>query len=275
MATHVELLTGLVNVVIPEVYQKGMSYYEVLTAVVNKVNELIKQSNEYFSEDVKTVMTKILNVWKDDGTLSALIADAILVIGSRTYTEQNYITNGETVTASIDVIDTTVASHLAETTKHRNIYLSENPPTPDVGDNGDIFIVPSKSYSFTPIVKFGDVAAEGYGDGNTGKYHLLGKMLFWSLELRSTALSEGVLTIGNFPVAHALSRPYSAINIGQLQNIIYPSNATSVYLLVVGGNDFGELRFNLDTLDSSISITDEHLRAGSFLMRANGYYFID
>lgn len=124
MATQVELLTGLVNVTIPEVYQKGMSYYEVLTAVVNKVNELIKQSNEYFSEDVQTVMTKILNGWKNDGTLSALISDAVLDIGDRQYTEQNYVTNGETVTASIDAIDTTVASHLADIVNVTNTVAS-------------------------------------------------------------------------------------------------------------------------------------------------------
>ena len=105
MATQVELLTGLVNVAIPEVYQKGMSYYEVLTAVVNKVNELIKQSNEYFSEDVKTIMTNILIGWKDDGTLDALIADALLDIGDRQYTEQNYVTNSQNVTESLDAID--------------------------------------------------------------------------------------------------------------------------------------------------------------------------
>lgn len=115
MATQVELLTGLVNVAIPEVYQKGMSYYEVLTAVVNKVNELIEQSNEYFSEDVQTTMTNILNGWKDDGTLSALIADAVLDIGDRQYTEQNYVTNGESITNSLNALDVGVTARLAET----------------------------------------------------------------------------------------------------------------------------------------------------------------
>lgn len=108
MSTQVELLTGLVNVAIPEVYQKGMSYYEVLTAVVNKVNDLIKQSNEYFSEDVQTVMTNILIGWKNDGTLAALLADSLLAIGDRTYTQQNYITNLETTTLSLDKLDIAV-----------------------------------------------------------------------------------------------------------------------------------------------------------------------
>lgn len=113
MSNQVEFLTGLVNVAIPEVYQKGMSYYEVLTAVVNKVNELIKQSNEYFSESVQTVMTNILVGWKNDGTLDDIIADAILDIGDRQYTEQNYVTNSESVTSSIDALDVGVATQLA------------------------------------------------------------------------------------------------------------------------------------------------------------------
>ena len=105
MALPITTLTGLVNVSIPEVYQKGMSYYEVLTAVVNKVNELIKQSNEYFSEDVQSIMRDILISWKDDGTLDTMIEDAVLEIGDRVYTEQNYIENGESVTESLDKID--------------------------------------------------------------------------------------------------------------------------------------------------------------------------
>lgn len=35
-------------------------------------------------------------------------------IGSQTYTEQNYVTNGESVTASLDAIDTAIGVHLAE-----------------------------------------------------------------------------------------------------------------------------------------------------------------
>ena len=123
MATNVELLTGLVNVAIPEVYQKGMSYYEVLTAVVNKVNELIEQSNEYFNKDLKQYTKEILIGWKDDGTLDTLIADAVLDIGDRQYTEQNYVTDGETITASIDALDITTGSNLENIEQRsKNLY---------------------------------------------------------------------------------------------------------------------------------------------------------
>ena len=132
MATQVEYLTGLVNVAIPEVYQKGMSYYEVLTAVVNKVNELIEKSNEYFSESVQTVMTNILIGWKNDGTLGALIADAVLQIGDQQYTEQNYVSNGESLTESIDAIDKQVAQQSADFNKYSmKVYNAK-----DYGLNG-------------------------------------------------------------------------------------------------------------------------------------------
>lgn len=108
MADQVTLLKGLVNVAIPEVYQKGLSYYEVLTAVVNKVNELIEQSNDYFSVDTTTIITNILTEWVADGTLEAIVNDVLVGLGSRTYTEQNYITNGETVTDSLDALDVSV-----------------------------------------------------------------------------------------------------------------------------------------------------------------------
>lgn len=128
MATQVELLTGLVNVAIPEVYQKGMSYYEVLTAVVNKVNELIEQSNEYFSEDVKTVLESILVDWVDDGTLDDMISDAVLAIGDRVYTEQNYVTNAETLTTSVDKLDKAV-KHNTDELETITDYMEIEPDT--------------------------------------------------------------------------------------------------------------------------------------------------
>lgn len=116
MALPITTLTGLVNVAIPEVYQKGMSYYEVLTAVVNKVNELIEQSNEYFGTDAKTLMIEIMNEWITDGTLDSLISDALLEIGDRQYTDQNYIISDETITSSLDILDQTVKLKSDEST---------------------------------------------------------------------------------------------------------------------------------------------------------------
>ena len=58
----------------------------------------------------------------DGSVVSDKLNTVELNIGSRTYTEQNYVTNGETVTASIDALDVGVTSHLADT-----VYLS-NPP---------------------------------------------------------------------------------------------------------------------------------------------------
>ena len=111
---QIELLTGLVNVAIPTVYQKGMSYYETLTAVVNKVNELISEMNLYFGEDILVHVEAIMQQWLADGTVQTIADDLLANIGDRQYTEQNYVTNGETVTASIDALDVGTASQLED-----------------------------------------------------------------------------------------------------------------------------------------------------------------
>ena len=118
MATQVEILTGLVNVAIPEVYQKGMSYYEVLTAVVNKVNELIEQSNEYFGTNLKVILAEIIGDMQASGELDQIIADTLTTglndvntaIGDRVYTQRNYIADAQTLTDSLDALDMTLKS---------------------------------------------------------------------------------------------------------------------------------------------------------------------
>ena len=71
--------------------------------------------------------------WKvGDGTTAwnslgyATDLELLPIIGSRTYTEQNYVTNGETVTESLDAIDTTVASHLADNAISPENYLGNS-----------------------------------------------------------------------------------------------------------------------------------------------------
>lgn len=70
---HVNKLDLMIQTAIPTVYEKGLSYYEVLNTILQKVNELIDDSNAYFGVDVKAYISELLNEWKIDGTLFTLI----------------------------------------------------------------------------------------------------------------------------------------------------------------------------------------------------------
>lgn len=125
MSYPITELENMVHVAIPTVYAKGLSYYETLAAVVAKVNELIAASNEYFAEDVQTVMTNILQGWIDDGTLDTLIQDALLDIGDRQYTEQNIVTAGESVTASLDALDMAAQAHIDKAVHNERVNVTD------------------------------------------------------------------------------------------------------------------------------------------------------
>ena len=51
---------------------------------------------------------------------TAIIGAFSSILGNRTYTEQNVVTNGESITDSIDALDTTVATHLADNVTQGN-----------------------------------------------------------------------------------------------------------------------------------------------------------
>lgn len=77
MAYNIEKLTGYVQRVLPQVYDDTMSYQELLYAVLQKLNEVIEQSNDYFSQDIVDVVEQILKKWQEDGTLGMIISDAL------------------------------------------------------------------------------------------------------------------------------------------------------------------------------------------------------
>lgn len=109
---------------LPAVYDDSLSFVELLGRVVAKVNELVDSTNDYLNQDLETYVSSKLTEWKNDGTLASIIADdALLDIGSRTYTEQNYVTSSETVTDSIDALDMGIASHLAEKATKQELNL--------------------------------------------------------------------------------------------------------------------------------------------------------
>ena len=124
MENKIEYLSGLVNAAIPEVYAKGMSYYEVLTAVVNKLNELINKSNEYFDTDLKVYLSDLLSEMQTNGSLEQIIADTLETglnitnnevlnlqntLGNQLFTEKNYITDLDPVASNLNNLDINLA----------------------------------------------------------------------------------------------------------------------------------------------------------------------
>lgn len=75
-------------------------------------------------------------------------------IGNRTYTEQNYVTNGETVTESLDNLDISLNAHETTPEIHHNIFFDDNPNPLNYNEN-DI-ILKEKSEFINCIVGFND-----------------------------------------------------------------------------------------------------------------------
>jgi hypothetical protein len=55
---------------IPQVYSDDMSFLELTNSVMNKLNEVIDKTNGYFSVDMSSYVTNLMEQWRDDGTLS-------------------------------------------------------------------------------------------------------------------------------------------------------------------------------------------------------------
>lgn len=124
----IEKLDIIIQKTLPLVYDDSLSYLEFLAKVVAKVNEAVEELNIYLNQDLRSYVEQKLIAWKDDGTLDTMIADAILDIGNRQYTEQNYVTNGETLSDSVDALDVkvkedsdSVASHLVAAAPHFSV----------------------------------------------------------------------------------------------------------------------------------------------------------
>jgi hypothetical protein len=58
---------------VPAVYDDSLSYYELLSKVLAKVDELIDQSNDYFSEDITKHISTTLQEWYSNGKLADII----------------------------------------------------------------------------------------------------------------------------------------------------------------------------------------------------------
>lgn len=77
--TSINQLDLIIHSAIPTVYEKGLSYYEVLNTILQKVNELVASTNEFMQQDLREYVEDTLNGWLLDGTLSTLIGETMLI----------------------------------------------------------------------------------------------------------------------------------------------------------------------------------------------------
>jgi hypothetical protein len=78
LVNPVNKLDFLIQQVLPTVYDDSLSFYELVNKVVIKLNEVIDQSNEYFSQNLEAVVTAILEDWETTGRLDDVINSALM-----------------------------------------------------------------------------------------------------------------------------------------------------------------------------------------------------
>lgn len=128
---------------LPQVYDDSMSYYETVLAVITKVNEIVGEVNEYFSQDIQSHVETILNAWQEGGTLDDVINMVLFdtkADKSEVAALSGSIANMEKLSdpSKLDV------THLASTGRHRPILLK----TPTYDGSGhtvhpDVLYIPS------------------------------------------------------------------------------------------------------------------------------------
>jgi hypothetical protein len=77
LAIKIETLQYHVHNVLPTVYDESLSFMELLNKVMLKLNETIGEVNVYFGENIEVHVEAIMEEWKTDGTLDAIINDGL------------------------------------------------------------------------------------------------------------------------------------------------------------------------------------------------------
>lgn len=83
----IDSLQYQIQQVLPTVYDDSLSFYELVNKVVQKLNEVIAQSNEYFSQDISVHVEKIITQWEESGKLHEIINQEIFTDLSNTLTQ--------------------------------------------------------------------------------------------------------------------------------------------------------------------------------------------
>lgn len=111
MSIKIDELKWHVQKVLPAVYDDSLSYYELISKVLAKLNEVVKEVNEYFKEDIEVHVSAILTEWKNDGTLDHIITGSVFQgFNDRLIAEENAtIETQEDILATTHKIDTVAA----------------------------------------------------------------------------------------------------------------------------------------------------------------------
>ena len=113
----------------------------------------------------------------------ANLSDTLL--GNRTYTEQNVVTNGESLTNSINELDVDLASHKEE----------------DVHQIGGVHGLDIESGTWTPTLSSSDTPPTYNYVDRIGTFHRVGKLVFIYCHIRgqTTNLGTGNVVVSGLP----------------------------------------------------------------------------
>lgn len=68
-------LDAYINSVIPYAWDDSETWFEFLAKVKEKLNEIIAKQNEYFAVPLEAYTLGVLNQWREDGTLTAILSE--------------------------------------------------------------------------------------------------------------------------------------------------------------------------------------------------------
>ena len=73
----IQEITYWTQKVLPQVYDDSLSFSELVGKVVDKVNEMTREINEYFKEDIEVHIIQVLNEWYEDGSIARIINEEV------------------------------------------------------------------------------------------------------------------------------------------------------------------------------------------------------
>ena len=159
--------------------------------------------------------------------------------------------------AAFDAIDTTVASHLAET----------------VSQEGGVHGLEVEVGTWTPIVTFNNV--EATHSANDGSYTKIGNKVDIVLNIRLLAKGSGVgqARIKGLPFTSRAGVPYANFKLDNVGSMVLPTGAIDVFVIVDPNSNEMSVRCNSPSVATHINLNNNNFNSDAQI-RAIGTYYI-